>query len=144
MYQGQDLLRLNLYYLSLLLALFQSKTLLVEKTVIELSESWPWVLDGVNFFPGPFYLHLGAKPSINALKQCCMQELYFTKTLSVYEHFLLALHTPVRQAPCKKIYRKILKNTNLLDQALVSYLEAFHLFQIKGEHRHDIIFFITF
>ena len=40
--QGQDSLRLNLYYLSLWLAVFQSKTLLVEKTVsVELGESWP-------------------------------------------------------------------------------------------------------
>ena len=40
--QGQDSPRLNLYYLSAWLALFQSKTLLVEKTVIvELGESWP-------------------------------------------------------------------------------------------------------
>ena len=42
-FQGQDSQRLNLYYLPLILALFQSKTLLVEKTVIvELGESRPW------------------------------------------------------------------------------------------------------
>ena len=41
---GQDSPRLYLYYLSLWLALYQSKTLLVEKTVIvELGESWPRV-----------------------------------------------------------------------------------------------------
>ena len=40
--QGQDSPRLNLYYLSLWLALFQSTILLVEKTVIvELGEFWP-------------------------------------------------------------------------------------------------------
>ena len=40
---GQDSPRLNLYYLGLWLALFLSKTLLVEKTVIvELDESWHW------------------------------------------------------------------------------------------------------
>ena len=43
---GQDSPSLNLYYLSLWLALFQSKILLVEKTVIvELGESWPWCFD---------------------------------------------------------------------------------------------------
>ena len=43
---------LNLYYLSLWLALFQPKTLLVEKTVIvELDESWPCNKAGKNIMP---------------------------------------------------------------------------------------------
>ena len=41
-FQGRDSPTLKLYYLSLLLALSQIKTLLEEKTVIvELGESWP-------------------------------------------------------------------------------------------------------
>ena len=40
--QGQDSTTLKLCYLSLLLATFQEKTLLEEKTVmVELGESWP-------------------------------------------------------------------------------------------------------